>query len=320
MTWKSILKKNFTKWEPLCDFLELEEAHRAPILKKSSFPLNLPLRLAQKIAKNTLDDPILRQFVPMAEETFSATGYNADPLLETSFRKSAKLLHKYHGRALLVTTSACAMNCRFCFRRHFSYETENKGFEEELRLISEDSSLSEVILSGGDPLSLNNEILGSLLDRLEKIPHIKRVRFHSRFPIGIPERLEPTFLDLLDNRRFQIWMVIHCNHASELDEEVLHSLKLVQKLGIPILNQYVLLKGVNDCLEAQENLCSKLINHGILPYYLFLLDRVEGTHHFEVSKENGLLLIHQLRDRLSGYGVPKLAAEIPGYPSKTIYS
>jgi lysine 2,3-aminomutase len=189
LSWKSLLKKNFTKWESLCDFLELEELLRARILKRSSFPLNLPLRLAQKIAKNQLDDPILRQFVPLVEEESipdKDRNYSPDPLLETSFRKTSKLLHKYPGRALLVTTSACAMHCRFCFRRHFSYETENKSFEEEIRLISEDSSLSEVILSGGDPLSLSNETLGTLLDSLEKIPHVKRVRFHTRVPIGIP--------------------------------------------------------------------------------------------------------------------------------------
>ncbi len=321
MSWKEVLRTNFTKWDALCEFLELEEGLRRQVLKQSPFQLNLPWRLAKKIAKNCLDDPILRQFVPLTEETLPIPfelGYGADPLQEEIFRKAPKLLHKYQGRALLVTTSACAMHCRFCFRRHFSYDIAIKGFEEELQLIAKDPTLKEIILSGGDPLSLSNETLGSLLDGLEKIPHVQRVRLHSRFPIGIPERLEPALLDLLDKRRFQIWLVIHCNHVVELDDEVLASLKAVQKLGIPTLNQGVLLKGVNDSLEALEGLCLKLVDNGIAPYYLFVLDRVEGAHHFDVSEEEGKALIEQLRVRMSGYGVPKLAREIPGKPSKTI--
>lgn len=321
MSWKELLRNNFTKWEPLCDFLQLDDSLRAQVLKQSAFPLNLPLRLAEKIAKNRLDDPILRQFVPLAEEgappPVELVGYSADPLQEASFCKSSKFLHKYHGRALLVSTSACAMHCRFCFRRHFPYDIATKGFEEELNLIANDPTLQEIIVSGGDPLSLSNDALGSLLNSLENIPHVKRVRFHTRFPIGFPERLEPALLGLLDRRRFQIWLVIHCNHAIELDDEVLASLKAVQKLGIPVLNQGVLLKGVNDDVSTLEELYSKLVDHGILPYYLFVLDRVEGAHHFDVPEEIGIALIEQLRARMSGYGVPKLVREIPGKLSKT---
>ncbi len=177
--------------------------------------------------------------------------------------------------------------------------------------------LKRLYLSGGDPLSLSNRALKALLDSLEKIPHIQRIRFHTRFPIGIPERLEPALLDLFENRRFQFWFVIHCNHANELDETVLSALKEVLKRGIPVLNQSVLLKGVNDTIEAFEALCTKLVDNGIVPYYLHQHDRVAGAHHFDVEESVGHSLIQQLQDRLGGYGVPKYVREIPGKAGKT---
>lgn len=318
MQWREILKNNFTKWETLCDFLELELHLREKILKKSSFPLNLPLRLASKIEKNTLSDPILRQFVPLLEENETAIGFCQDPLDEALFSRTSKFLHKYQGRALLLPTSACAMHCRFCFRRHFPYDASDKSLEKELKLIANDPSLNEIILSGGDPLSLGNETLKSLLKALEAIPHVRRVRLHTRFPIGIPERLEPALLDLFEDRKFQVWMVLHCNHANELDEEVIRALKNVHKRGVVLLNQAVLLKGVNDSIEALADLCEKLANCGILAYYLHQLDRVDGAHHFEVEEQVGLALIEELQKRTSGYAVPRYVREIAGQPSKTL--
>jgi len=209
------------------------------------------------------------------------------------------------------------MHCRFCFRRHFPYEANHKQIDKELEIITNDPSIKEVILSGGDPLSLGNEALKNLLDALERIPHVKRVRFHTRFPIGIPERLEPELLKILDHRKYQIWMVIHCNHASELDDDIALALKNVLKLGIPVLNQSVLLKGVNDSVDALTTLCERLVNCGIVPYYLHQTDRVEGAHHFEVDEEYGLTLIEELQKRTSGYAVPKYVREIAGQPSKT---
>ncbi|MBS3903510.1 MAG: KamA family radical SAM protein [Anaplasmataceae bacterium] len=315
--WKEVLRKNFTQWEPLCDYLELDEAARPHILKKSIFPLNLPYRLASKIKKNSLTDPILLQFVPLSEEEQKIPGYSRDPLQETTFKQSSKLLQKYPSRALLVTTSACAMHCRFCFRRHFDYDVHSKSLDLDLQKTREDPSIKEIILSGGDPLSLNNETLASMITSLETIPHIRRLRIHTRFPIGIPERLDPELLHLLGKSRLQIWVVIHCNHAQELDVDVLSALKSVQKQGIPVLNQAVLLKGVNDSIAAQQSLAETLIDHGILPYYLHQLDKVEGAAHFAVEDHIGVQLIEELQKRISGYGVPKFVREIPQKLSKT---
>lgn len=317
--WRQIQRETFTHWEKLADFLQLSDVQRQQILPKSPFPLLLPKRLASKIAKGTLDDPILKQFLPITSEQTIAPGFVADPVQDATFRKKSKLLHKYQGRVLLICTSVCAMHCRYCFRQNFSYEQEDKTFSEEIDLVRQDSSLHEVILSGGDPLSLTDNMLGELLKQLSSIPHVKRIRFHTRFPIGIPERIDDAFLAMLEGvaSRKQIWFVVHTNHAAELDDTILDALKRIQKLGIPVLNQAVLLKGVNDTVEALEQLCELLVNHGIQPYYLHQLDRVASASHFEVDAEEGRQLISQLTTRLSGYAIPRYVQEISGEASKT---
>jgi EF-P beta-lysylation protein EpmB len=315
--WRQIQLQNFTCWKKLADFIELDPAYFPAILKDSHFPLNLPLRLAQKIQKNRWDDPILLQFLPVEKEKEIVLGYKADPVGDLEARQSSKLLKKYHGRALLVCTSSCAMNCRFCFRQNYDYETQNKEFAEEIELIRQDASLTEIILSGGDPLSLSNETLRSLMQRLDVIPHLQRLRFHTRFPIGIPERIDEEFLSILEKTNLQVFFVIHTNHVSELDAQVAASLKKIQKLGIPVLNQTVLLRGVNDNLSSLKELCEKLAAYGIIPYYLHQLDRVQGAAHFEVSEEEGRALIAELTELMSGYAVPKYVKEEAGEPSKT---
>ncbi len=209
------------------------------------------------------------------------------------------------------------MHCRYCFRQNFDYETTLKTFEKELECIAQDSTLQEVILSGGDPLSLSDQVLKSILVELSAIPHVKRVRFHTRFPVGIPERIDADFLDIFTQIPLQVWFVIHANHPDELDADVLASLKSLQKLGIAVLNQSVLLQGVNDQISILKELSEKLVNHGILPYYLHQLDRVQGTAHFEVAEEHGKALIQALTGQLSGYAVPKYVREIPGESNKT---
>jgi len=319
--WRQIQRENFTRISPLLDFLELsEDLRKRSILPSPRFPLNLPRRLAAKIAKNTLDDPILRQFVPLVEETVQAPGFTPEPLQDSSFRKSKKLLKKYNGRALILTTSSCAMNCRFCFRQNFPYETEKVGFEEEIAQLSQDASISEIILSGGDPLSLSNDILSSLFQTLDAIPHLRRIRFHSRFPVGIPERIDDFFLSILAASSKQIVFVIHCNHPREMDPDVIASLKKIAFLGIPILNQSVLLKGVNDDPEVLLTLSEILTNSGIIPYYLHAHDPVEGASHFDLPSSTGPELIRYLKEHTSGYGVPRFVREDPGYPSKTFIS
>lgn len=315
--WRKIQKENFTKLEPLLEFLQFSSDQQNKLLSSPRFNLNLPRRLAEKIAKNDLNDPLFRQFVPLHEETLSTPGFTLEPVLDQEFRKSKKILHKYKQRALLITTSACAMHCRYCFRQNFPYETTTAGFEDEISYIKNDPTLSEVILSGGDPLSLSDKSLESLLSQLDAITHIKRIRFHTRFLIGIPERIDSSFLKILQQVHKQIIFVIHVNHPNEIDADVTVALKNLQKLGIPILNQSVLLQGVNDLGETLLALSEKLISIGVTPYYLHLLDKVEGAAHFNVSEEKGKELIEYIRENLSGFGVPRLVREEPGKPSKT---
>lgn len=267
--------------------------------------------------KGTLDDPLLKQFVPLQEEAVVSTAFVDDPVGDKLCLKAPKLLHKYAGRVLLVMTSACAMHCRYCFRQNFDYDINDKLFEAELQCIAADPSIHEVILSGGDPLCLDDAVLDSLLQRVAAIPHVKKIRFHTRFPVGIPERIDEAFLAVLARVPAQIWFVVHINHPNELDQDLFDALKRIQKLGIPVLNQSVLLKGVNDDVDVLARLYGDLSDHGVLPYYLHQLDRVQGAAHFEVDEQRGLELISGLEARLSGYAVPKYVREIPGMPGKT---
>lgn len=303
----------------MLDYLELhvEEGQRR-ILTSPSFALNLPLRLAQKMKKGDWKDPLLLQFLPLQSELNDHALFVSDPVLDINFKKTPKLLHKYSGRALLLCTSACAMHCRYCFRQNFPYEKTNLDFKQELKELNQDQSLTEIILSGGDPLSLSNERLKSLLQELNQIPHIQKIRFHTRFPIGIPERIDDAFIHTLSSLDKQVIFVIHSNHPQELDNAVFSALKRVQKLGIPLLCQTVLLHQVNDSVEVLADLFTNLSNQGILPYYLHQLDRVKGTAHFETTKEKGKELMQQLSAKLPGYCVPKYVQEIPNQPSKTV--
>ncbi len=315
--WKRILRTNFTRWEKLAEFLELNSAQKERILIRPDFPLNLPYRLAEKIEKRTLNDPILKQFLPVVDELVDHSGYYLDPVGDQASRTAPKLLHKYHGRALLLPTSACAMHCRYCFRQNFAYETQDKSFEQDLEMIAKDPTLHEIILSGGDPLSLSDDALESLLMALNDMPHIRRIRFHSRFPIGIPERIDEIFLAVLSKVRAQIWFVIHANHPRELDTEVIERLQSLKEVGATLLNQNVLLKDVNDNVQTLFHLYEQLVDAGIFPYYLHQLDRVKGSTHFEVPEEKGRQLIDELSKLLPGYAVPKYVREVAGEPCKS---
>ncbi len=318
--WRQVQRENFHSLKKLSSFLQWDAEKTEKVLNSPPFVLNFPLRLACKVAKNTLDDPILKQFLPLKEEKVLVPGFSLDPVGDLSAKKESKLLHKYSGRALLVVSGACAMHCRYCFRKNFPYESARKDFSKELELIAQDTSLKEIILSGGDPLSLSTIELRKLLLFLEEIPHLERIRFHTRFPIGIPERIDEELLSLLSSIKKQFFFVIHTNHVNELDLDVLHALKKIQKLGIPVLNQSVLLKGVNDSVDILKRLFEKLANHGIIPYYLHQLDRVAGSSHFEVTEDQGKQLMKDLSSQLSGYSLPKYVKEEAGKCSKTIIS
>lgn len=312
ISWREIQKQNFKNLKDLGIFLEID-------LKDTSlFPLNIPKRLAEKMPKKTLDDPITRQFVPLPDPPKNPLGFCKDPVKDQSFcKKSDKLLQKYEGRALLLSTSACAMHCRYCFRQNYPY-THKSSFDEELSTIDQDKSLHEVILSGGDPLSLSDRNLKYLLLSLDRIPHIEIIRVHTRFPIGIPERIDQNFLTLLKSCKTQIVFVIHINHPREFDDDILQALKKLRLLGIPILVQTVLLKGVNDSVKTLKELYLHCIKSGIIPYYLHNLDQVEGASYFEVKQSTGLKLIQKLRSQLPGYALPRYVQEIPGKTEKTL--
>lgn len=318
LTWQNIQQKNFTSIDKLIKYLELDDEKKKQILSLSAFPLNLPLRLAEKIEKNSLEDPLLKQFVPLIDELKIDPAFLKDPVQDKDFQKEKRLLHKYKSRALLLISSACAMHCRYCFRRFFPYEKTYSPFENEIEYIHQHPELNEIILSGGDPLSMADPLLEKLLYKLDSIPHIKKIRLHTRFILGIPERITPEFLALLENLTSQIYFVIHTNHPNELDETIFSYLKKVHKTGALVLSQSVLTKGINDNLDTLRTLFDLLSDKGVLPYYLHQLDPVQGASHFFVKEETGKKLMQDLRAHLSGYSIPFYVKEIPHEKNKTI--
>lgn len=313
-SWRQVQRKNFTNISELANFLHLSEEI---FCSRKEFPLNVPYRLAEKMEKGRRDDPLLLQFVPLHAETATNPLFAKDAVGDGAAQRTPRLLHKYRGRALLLVTGACAMHCRYCFRQHFPYDAGTSTFSEELAYLRSEPSIREIILSGGDPLSLSNRALAELLQQLDAISHLKRIRFHTRFPIGIPERIDESLLETLGSLRAQVVFVVHSNHPRELDHDVIASLTKLRKLGIPLLNQAVLLRGVNDDVDTLHALCETLADNGVLPYYLHQLDRVEGATHFEVDTDAGLDLIDELSKRTSGYAIPRYVREIEGEASKT---
>lgn len=317
MQWKKILKNNFTNLDHLADFLQLSDADRKQLLlQKKSFPLFLPFRLAQKMQKGTLKDPILKQYVPLNQESINLPGYQKDPVEDNTFKITDKLLQKYNGRVLLLTTGACAMHCRFCFRQNYDYVSSKTGFQKELNWIKNNPHIYEVILSGGDPLSLSDEILEELLKSLNDIRHIKFIRFHTRFIIGIPERITNSLLSFFSNCKKQIYFVLHINHYLELDPAIEKVLKKLQAANVQILSQTVLLKDINDNVFTLKNLFFHLSSIGVQPYYLHQFDKINGGHHFYVNIEKGKELMQELLAVLPGYAVPRYVQEIPRKKNK----
>ena len=282
----------------------------------TAFRVLVPRGFLARMRKGDPDDPLLRQVLPSARELDpQPVRYMTDPLAEVDAHRTPGLLVKYHGRALLVTSSACAVHCRYCFRRHFPYAESNPSsaqWREALSAIAADQTVSEVILSGGDPLSLVDRRLAALCEQLDRIPHLRRLRIHTRMPIVLPERVVPALLDWLGGTRLQTVMVVHANHANEIDATVVEALAQVAERGVTLLNQAVLLKGVNDSVEALADLSEALFQARVLPYYLHILDPVQGAAHFDVSRLRAGTLMHGLRALLPGYLVPRLVWERPG--------
>ncbi|MDH5357597.1 MAG: EF-P beta-lysylation protein EpmB [Gammaproteobacteria bacterium] len=285
------------------------------------FPLRVPQSYVNRMRYGDPDDPLLRQVFPLLDEGISVANFVTDPVGDHLAVTSPGMLQKYTGRALLLTTGACAIHCRYCFRRHFPYNDSNplaRQWQQTLLSIKDDTTINEIILSGGDPLALTDNKLSSLVDDLEQIPHIKRLRIHSRLPIVLPERVDPQLLTWISKTRLKVIMVVHANHANEIDNTVAKALEDLRTAGCQMLNQAVLLKGINDSAASLTALSERLGDVNVMPYYLHLLDRVAGAGHFEVPEQKGIALVAQLRNSLSGYLVPRLVREQKGEASKTV--
>lgn len=288
----------------------------------SLFALRVTRSYLARMRRGDAGDPLLRQVLPLADELTESPGYVPDPLDEHAATRASNLLQKYSGRALLITTQACAIHCRYCFRREFPYSAqavaeEGAGrFGAALDVIANDTSIEEVILSGGDPLSLSDARLTRITDALAAMPHVQRIRVHTRQPIVLPSRVDEGLLAWLRGVKQPLVMVLHTNHPNEIDGEVLAACTKLRSAGVTLLNQSVLLKGVNDSVDTLAQLSRELMNAGVMPYYLHLPDRVRGTAHFDVAEAEAQRLVDELAKRLSGYLVPRLVREVPGAPYK----
>ena len=318
--WQQQLAAAFSNIDDLCRYLHLSlNDLPVSVAAAASFPLRVPLSFAACMQKGDPDDPLLRQVLPVKEELLVFPGFSNDPVGDLSSAALTGVLHKYHGRVLLINTGSCAINCRYCFRRNFPYadlqlskQAENDG----IRYIEENPDITEVILSGGDPLLLSDARLAKLLQQLSAIKHLKRIRIHSRLPIVLPARITDEFISALTESTKPIVLVMHCNHANEINPRVIAACERLKNNGIALFNQSVLLQGVNDNVTALCELSEQLFSHGVIPYYLHLLDKATGTGHFDVSEASAIALIKQVQAALPGYLVPKLVKEQAGALSK----
>jgi EF-P beta-lysylation protein EpmB len=319
--WQQVLADAITDPAELLSILQLDPA-LLPAAKRAAeaFPLRVPRGFAARMRGGDPRDPLLMQVLPLDAELQSAPGFSADPVGDLASRATSGVLHKYRGRALLIATGACGVHCRYCFRRHFPYSDEtaaSDGWRAALDYLRADPSVHEVLLSGGDPLSLSDRRLAELSGSLQSIPHVRRLRIHTRQPVVLPERVDESFARWLAAVPLQKVVVLHVNHANEIDDSVRAACNRLRDCGATLLNQSVLLKGVNDSTDALIALSESLFAAGALPYYLNLLDRVHGAAHFNVETAAALSLHQDVAARLPGYLVPKLVREIPGAPYKT---
>lgn len=320
-TWQQQYQNGFEQVEDLLEFLQLDKSQIHYISDKN-FPIRVPIAFAQRMKKSDPNDPLLLQVLPLEQELMAQPGYSHDPVGEQGSKKNPipGLLHKYYGRVLLTLTSACAIHCRYCFRRHFPYQENNpgtKGWNKALEYIQANPEIQEVILSGGDPLSIGDKLLAQFVEKLEKISHVKYLRIHTRLPIMIPDRVTSELLNLLRHTKFKkVILVLHCNHPNEIDTAVEQALLRLKQANIVLLNQAVLLNNVNNNIESLLALSYRLFDNAVLPYYLHLLDKVFGASHFDVGKQEAIELAQALIQSLPGYLVPKLVYESPEFISK----
>ncbi|MEN9460754.1 MAG: beta-lysylation protein EpmB [Pseudomonadota bacterium] len=318
-TWQQSLQNAVRDPQELLTLLELPpNLLQDTVWENPRFHLRVPRGYVARMQKGNIHDPLLRQVLPLQAEQLPFANFTTDPVGDNAASKGSGLLHKYQGRVLIIVTAACAIHCRYCFRQHYDYRENNSSELQNIyNYIQADNSIHEVILSGGDPLSVKDSRLVELINLLASIPHLQRLRIHSRLPIVLPERVTPELITALTQTRLQTIMVVHANHAAELDNSVAQALQKLANAGITLFNQAVLLRGVNADVESLVQLHERLFEQRVVPYYLHLLDRVQGAGHFEVSETAALSLIETMRERLSGYLVPRLVREVTGLGYKS---
>ncbi|HHH42535.1 MAG TPA: EF-P beta-lysylation protein EpmB [Gammaproteobacteria bacterium] len=318
--WQTLLARAITDPEALLRALRLPaDLLPAALQAGATFRLRVPHGFVARMRPGDPEDPLLRQVLPLGEELTVTPGYSSDPLAELEAMPAPGVLHKYRKRVLLTTTGACAVHCRYCFRRHYPYSSANptRAFAQTLEYLQRQRDVNEVILSGGDPLTLSDQRLAALATALESVPHLQRLRIHSRIPVVLPERVVPELLDWIRATRLQLVLVIHSNHGNEIDPGVSAALQQLHEAGVTLLNQSVLLRGVNDCAATLVELSERLFAARVLPYYLHQLDPVQGAAHFAVADHRARELLQEVRNTLPGYLVPRLVRELAGQPAKT---
>ena len=314
--WRKEFADSITDPAELLEILALDPSWLADAKRAAShFPLRVPRCFVARMAKGDVDDPLLKQVLPLRLELEEKPGYGLDPVGDLPAKQARGVLQKYTGRVLLIASGACAVNCRYCFRREFPYPVNvsaSGAWEKAVALIAADSSINEVILSGGDPLTLGNTHLRTLTDQLERIDHVRSLRIHSRLPVVLPSRIDSGFLRWLEDSKLQSVLVIHANHANEFDQAVLEACHRLRDSGTAVFNQSVLLKGVNDSPTVLVALSQIAFSAGVIPYYLHMLDRIRGASHFEVTERRAIEIMTSVSEQLPGYLVPKLVREEEG--------
>ncbi|MGX5174829.1 EF-P beta-lysylation protein EpmB [Aliikangiella sp. IMCC44653] len=320
-SWKYLLKTAIKDPFSLIEQLGLNsEAFDFEFSPSNQFAMRVPQPFIDKMVPGDPKDPLLLQVISQSLEDIEVPGYTNDPLEEKSLNPPG-LLHKYHSRVLLILASACAVNCRYCFRRHFPYQDKQASGDElnlALQYIAQRPQITEVILSGGDPLILNDSQLIAIIEQIEQIKHVNKLRIHTRLPVVIPQRITDKLVAKLASTRLVTNLVLHINHANEIDQRFVQAMDKLRQAKVFLLNQSVILKGINDCPNKLASLSEKLYQTGIIPYYLHLLDKVAGAAHFDLAKDQAVQIVEQMRKMLPGYLVPRLACEQPGKSSKTV--
>ncbi len=319
--WQEAMRVALRSSRELLQLLDLPESSYSGAAEED-FPVFVPREFIARMHRGDPQDPLLRQVLASPEEVSElwSTGGLLDPVGDTSATRNPGLLQKYAGRALLITSGACAVHCRYCFRRHYDYQSAPKGksgWEASLDTLESDTSIEEVILSGGDPLTVADSQLQWLIDKLDQMEHVRRIRIHTRVPVVIPQRVCEDLLAWVRNRRAAMYFVLHVNHSQEIDANFAEAMRQLRVSGATLLNQTVLLRNINDSPAVQLELCRQLVNMQVLPYYIHQLDRVAGALHFESTVARGHEIIEHLRNNLPGYAVPKFVREVAGQASKT---